>query len=809
MAEEASPSQVNLEKQKSKACVIKITEIEKAIDIDGDGKIDEDEQKILNTLKAMDVDGDGNISLKELVNIGKTLNVQQDQTKLYKRLFWGLLLLSFLACCATFLACLAAVEAAKDNRPDKDGTLKTVVTAGQGSKVIKVGEHYKTVAMSDLHKASYDALRGVTDLGFKLSNRFYQYTVTGFEQEFNQDGTASVRFYSSRGDTIFVSSTEAKLEKPTGSIDIRGATTKNRHLLSLSSMTQDLDAGSVISKTADDVNIANLDAAAIKSIADDAAQNDPNGTLSPSSGAIGLKQNAECPKNSSKVGDADPNCKCNTGFASTTEFSFDVATEKFVGQCDLAPQASGTSCWYNDYPGMGGENGHVTCECPNGYIGAVTFIPEGTWMSKCKMAALPSANNVTLVVETMAGQGYFEPRLNWTYISVTCPQGYSGNFWWDYQNEEWKGEKCSALSCPEGSVRADEGGQAICKCAGLYAGSGYEFKRGWFNPKTTPEMEAEGTTWKAGCGKVFCPWGSSQIEGTETCKCDKVGTKNEVLNIHRPNATEWKWPMFVASYLGGKQEPRDMCAFLDCPVNSHKVWKPPTYDQTCECDNGYKGAIRWGSNSSQWLGACHASQCPAGTMPVPPGTDMSTIPRGDAWGPLSLSSLISTAPGAPMCMCKDGLTGQVMWDEAGAKFMSTCVPKPCPEGTVKVNGTRPLQTPNGTKYYPFCDIRVKGYRGYAVYEPDGFESDYNSMSISIDGAYHYNATEVKCPPSIVVKNGTNTFAPTYEVSNPLTREKSCYAANPNSTFTYYWDDGTIKEYLWNATSKMYAKTPVV
>ena len=213
---------------------IALADLAANLDVDGDGAVEADEKEILDTLRAMDVDGDGSISLKELVHLGAKLNQQRDQTTFYRRVAYGISVLAFVAICAVFLACLAAVEAAKDVRPNpKDGVMKTVVVGNADAKVVATAGFKEAVALTDLHAATFSTLRGIKDIGFRVGNRFYQYPVTGFEQDIADDGSGAVRLYTTRGDSIYVSKTAANLErKQTGQvIDISDAALQNRRLL--------------------------------------------------------------------------------------------------------------------------------------------------------------------------------------------------------------------------------------------------------------------------------------------------------------------------------------------------------------------------------------------------------------------------------------------------------------------------------------------------------------------------------------------------------------------------------------------------
>ena len=94
-------------------------------------------------------------------------------------------------------------------------------------------KHTTSIKITDLWAATFTTLDGVKNMGFQVGTAFYSYTVTGFQQDLKADGKSSVRFYTSRGDTIYVSATAATLEmKAGGTVDIAAAQTLTRHLLS-------------------------------------------------------------------------------------------------------------------------------------------------------------------------------------------------------------------------------------------------------------------------------------------------------------------------------------------------------------------------------------------------------------------------------------------------------------------------------------------------------------------------------------------------------------------------------------------------
>lgn len=102
-----------------------ISELLKQLDIDGDGDIDEEDKKIGEQLQSMDTNGDGFVTLKELVSIGKTQLEEERNKGRMKKLLFLIAILVVLACGAMLAMGVAAVEAAKDSRPDQSGELKT------------------------------------------------------------------------------------------------------------------------------------------------------------------------------------------------------------------------------------------------------------------------------------------------------------------------------------------------------------------------------------------------------------------------------------------------------------------------------------------------------------------------------------------------------------------------------------------------------------------------------------------------------------------------------------------------------------
>jgi hypothetical protein len=188
---------------------LSIDEIAKNIDVDGDGQIDPEEQEILDLLKSMDTDGDGTIGIKELVNLGNTLQQSKEQVGQLKKIFIAVACLSVLFLGVMFVVCFSAVEAGKDSTPSGGGRMETV----EGKRV-SVDGNVETMSLDTMHYLAPETLKQIDEIGFQLGNTYYNFGIVGFEQTAVSDAGLSLILHLAGGsgqDYVFCSDTEVAL----------------------------------------------------------------------------------------------------------------------------------------------------------------------------------------------------------------------------------------------------------------------------------------------------------------------------------------------------------------------------------------------------------------------------------------------------------------------------------------------------------------------------------------------------------------------------------------------------------------------
>lgn len=603
---------------------IKLSELAKNIDIDGDGNIDEDEKRILDTLKEMDIDGDGNISLKELVNLGKQLNIAEEQRKTYKKFIFLILLFAVAAISATFLACLGAVEAAKDARPDGSGVMLTTSVTG-ASKVVQTQAHVDTIKITDLYKATYTTLDGVKNMGFQVGASFYSYTVTGFQQDLKGDGTSAVRFYTSRGDTIYITSTASLLElKAGGTVDISAAATLTRHLLSARDLL-DHDSNMEGTGAATVTNGVNeYDPMTVGAMANATAGN-VNATPSvPSNFEMKIMQTCATVEGSSpeKRDDNSVECVCNDGFTGELETTFDGLNFTVAGACALATQPDDTNCWMDHWYKASGfpqekDSKRVQCECPYGsHSGKVEWSDDGTqkWISTCALKTnIPKAiGNKPFTMKkwesTMDG-------LKSRSYEFVCPPTYvGGNLWWDYSSSQWQRTACQPAPCERGT-RDEKTSPATCKCYPHEYGKGAKWQNNNESPSDSQWISAD-------------PSATDPYNLADTCKpkppCPDERNNTQLLN-HTTGACDCR-----DKYVGGHtfDESTEMwlgsCDVAPCPAFAEKEWHG-AFNPECKCASGYTAkseGLWWNHTTKVWNGVCEPkATCPQNTVPMGSGDD--------------------------------------------------------------------------------------------------------------------------------------------------------------------------------------------
>jgi len=718
--------------------VFTIKDITSAVDLDGDG-IEPDEKEILDVLKAMDVDGDGAISLKELVNLGSKLVDQKKEATTYKRMFWAVIVLVFVALMGIFCACLAAVEAGKDARPDTDGTLRTVVSSG-ATEVVGTSTHTDSVPLTELHKASYKTLRGINDLGFMFEKRMYQYTITGFEQDIGATGGVTVTLFTARGDTIVVAAAGAKLNRAAAGkqIDISAAKVQGgRKLLQTDAANIEFTqaAATSLSGTGE---VSQAESTALQNAAAGAPENATDtAQVNP------LAFTAPCNDEYAWHPSDKEQCKCFVGYKNDLTFDSDFGV--YSGNCTAVAQPSGTACWLQTGWGDKKDWG-ANCECSHGYKGSIKWSEEDeAWVSTCVPvpAKFPNATmqvyDSRAYADTMGGMMMQGPWY-WYSINYDCLQGYGaagsdGRPWFDMHQMEWKGG-CALMDCPAKSHRAynSTGHITGCECDYFAYGPGFPWN-GWeFDTSYYPRWGQMNYCWDLGCPKY-----AKKVLGDEMFGdfCEPVDGYTCAVTRNKTAADLGQWPMAPMS-----------CEAEKCPGSSKMVRRtdPNTgkWETKCECGNGYVGEVAW--NNSAWEDQCKPAPCPNNTTLkrfTPPVFANQTDYNGFA--------------DVLYCECDFPRRGNLAFDRATEGFAGSCEAVQCwdPKMTLDIE-TKECKCPPGFNGGTEWSGVIYGWVGTGCEPmkcPPGLQQEEDAYGPGI---------QCRCP---LFKGGAAVYTPPQPVAN--------------------------------------------
>ena len=204
--------------------VLKIADIEKELDRDGDGKISKNEANLLRTLKEADVDGDGEIKVGELLSLAHSMHQQTKANKRLGKMVWGILAMSLLFCGVTFAICLAAVEAAKDSRPSASGI---VMSAGSKPLPLANGQAIRIGAIFDLLTTPANELANLKYLIVPSEGVTRTYSIVGNDVH----TSGNVTLHTGRGDEIRVSADEFSIYSNGQAIFTQTAEENRRRLM--------------------------------------------------------------------------------------------------------------------------------------------------------------------------------------------------------------------------------------------------------------------------------------------------------------------------------------------------------------------------------------------------------------------------------------------------------------------------------------------------------------------------------------------------------------------------------------------------
>lgn len=194
---EASPDVSGQRASKKVKGSISIKMFEEEIMLDGNGgKPTEEEQALCKTLKEMDIDGDGTLSIRELLNLSKSLNNSRTQNKQLMKLVVGITVLAVVAMALMFGVTYSAVQAAKDSKPSSSGQLQTM-----SGTPVSVSLTTYNLQSWQIPAQPFDVIEELKS--FKMwgdDEKFHVYTIAGF----SWTNSTSMQLFSHLGDVIAI-----------------------------------------------------------------------------------------------------------------------------------------------------------------------------------------------------------------------------------------------------------------------------------------------------------------------------------------------------------------------------------------------------------------------------------------------------------------------------------------------------------------------------------------------------------------------------------------------------------------------------
>jgi len=307
----------------------------------------------------------------------------------------------------------------------------------------------------------------------------YAYTITGFEQDIGTDGNIAVRLFTTRQDTIYVSASQAILEKVAAgkTIDIsKGVTTLRRLLQTTGTSVPGGTTGEVTTTTK--VGLASAD-----DMSAYAAVGATFGGVNTTDTSVSnpLAATMSCGDNAKHTADnsaASPACECVSGYNGVT--IWDNAKTLWNNTCGPVPQLPHTTCGYwNEEP---------ECTCMYGSYGKITWMPAtsnstGMWMGECTVIPAPENSHLVFNNEkdyiekfgaSMPGMELHKDGWFWQNTYAKCNKGYKAKDLWieNYPDgTEYKGG-CEKLECPTSFMDFLDGSPAseVCTCPLGYKG---------------------------------------------------------------------------------------------------------------------------------------------------------------------------------------------------------------------------------------------------------------------------------------------------------------------------------------------------
>jgi len=148
---------------------------------------------VSGVLEQWDADKSGSVGISELVKAGEAQKRMENENRLVKRLLVAALVVIGILMAATFGLSFAAVQMAKDSKPDASG-----VQALPDGRPVSTGVANKVYKLAEFPALKPEMLSQLEKIDVVHSGKYHHYKITGFEQAPEGD----LILYTQRGSQI-------------------------------------------------------------------------------------------------------------------------------------------------------------------------------------------------------------------------------------------------------------------------------------------------------------------------------------------------------------------------------------------------------------------------------------------------------------------------------------------------------------------------------------------------------------------------------------------------------------------------------
>lgn len=169
---------------------------------------DPSQAQVIDALKSFDADGDGTMSVEELIKVGERRVYNEKKIKNLRKMVVAVVIACFVFSGVMLGLMIAANEASKDDKPDEDGTLKTI-----SGEYVSTTETQSEVYLKELASVDPKELVNMRHVYLQTEGGVWRlYSVTGYDWY----SSSHIEVFTMRGDIIRIMNEEVVIITGTG-----------------------------------------------------------------------------------------------------------------------------------------------------------------------------------------------------------------------------------------------------------------------------------------------------------------------------------------------------------------------------------------------------------------------------------------------------------------------------------------------------------------------------------------------------------------------------------------------------------------